>query len=1394
MVERRGNIRGVPAGGDAARVPPHDLDAERAVIGAMLVSEMAVAAVAEQLAAEDFYSETNRVIYGSMMRLYARGERIDQITLTSDLNSVGEFEKVGGRRYIFDIVESVPTASNASRYAEIVRGKALLRSVIDAGSRITEDAFREPDNVGDALDSAEQLIYNISNRSLKDHLAPVSELAPGALEMIQNLYEADGEVTGVETGFEDLDRLTTGFHKSDLVVLAARPAMGKCLAADSEIVLDDGSVATIEEVCEERRGRLMTLGEDLRFTWTEPSAFVDDGMKPVFRVTTRLGREIETTITHPFLTFDGWRKLGEISVGERIAVPRRMPVFGDRPLGEHRVKLLAYMIGDGCMKGTNPRFTNGNVVVRDDFREAVSLFGGLAVRECDSNGTRVPTLCVSADESHRSACRRSFARVLDEAISGLPYSAACFAEEVGVSPASITNWRRGRTVPDDEAFSRLSKVLAESGAGMDFGDLRAARKNARNLLVEWLDGLGLWSLGAKGKFVPRAVFKASKEEVALFLNRLFATDGWATVLASGQAQIGYCSISERLARQVQHLLLRFGVIAALKKRSVRYGDGRRVAYQLDVTGRDSILAFVEEIGVFGKEEAVEAVVAALMGRKPHSNRDLIPAGVWSNIGESLGSESWASLAKRMGHSAGHNFHVGNRMISRTRISAFADALDDRKLRKLAESDVYWDQIVSIEPLGEKQVYDLTIPETHSFVANDVCVHNTAFALNAIWHAAGEKKAPVAIFSLEMSKEQLVQRLISQTTRIPTQALRSGNVKAEDWPKLLRGVAQVSEAPIWIDDTAGVSLMEMRAKTRRLSSQLKARGETPLSLVVVDYLQLMMGSNRENRQQEIAEISRGLKVLARDLDVPVLAIAQLSRAVESRHDKRPMLSDLRDSGCLPASARISRADKGGEVALGELVLSQEQPDVWSVDEEHRLVSARLTRAFPTGIKPVYRLKLASGLEVDATANHPFLTATGWRRLDSLASGGFVAVPRRLPSPVEAKLEAGWKDEELMLLAHLLGDGSIGPSGVKYATADPANKSAVEEAARTLFGIEALTEMNGSTHQVWLPSPYRLTHGKRHPVREWLEPYGLWGARSWNKFVPEEVFGLDEGKLALFLRHLWATDGSITISRNGRGPTVSAYYSSTSRRLVLDVKRMLLRFGVRSAFGKTTKKRGGGVGSYRASYNLRIQGAEDQARFLLRVGCHGARGEKIESALKILSAIKANPNVDLVPREVRQKVVAAMAEKRMSHRELAKAIGETYNGEYLLGTPERRRRFSRPGLARMASVLENEELANIARSDLFWDRIVEITYLGEQPTFDVTVEGTHNFIADGVVVHNSIEQDADMVMFLYRDEYYNPDSDDKGIAEVIIGKHRNGPTGKTQLAWLEQYTKFASLARR
>ncbi len=180
---------------------------------------------------------------------------------------------------------------------------------------------------------------------------------------------------------------------------------------------------------------------------------------------------------------------------------------------------------------------------------------------------------------------------------------------------------------------------------------------------------------------------------------------------------------------------------------------------------------------------------------------------------------------------------------------------------------------------------------------------TSMALGWGWHVAGEMGEPVAIFSLEMSREQLVDRILSSVSRVPVQKIRSGKVAQEDFPRLLREGERISKAPLFIDDSAGTTVPRMRAKLQRLQARLRARGKR-LGLVVVDYLQLMTTEKKpKDKQAEVAEISRSLKVLARDLDVAVIAVAQLNREVEHRHDKRPLLSDLRDSGAVEQDADI-----------------------------------------------------------------------------------------------------------------------------------------------------------------------------------------------------------------------------------------------------------------------------------------------------------------------------------------------------------------------------------------------------------------------------------------------------------------------------------------------------------
>ena len=177
---------------------------------------------------------------------------------------------------------------------------------------------------------------------------------------------------------------------------------------------------------------------------------------------------------------------------------------------------------------------------------------------------------------------------------------------------------------------------------------------------------------------------------------------------------------------------------------------------------------------------------------------------------------------------------------------------------------------------------------------------TAFVLNIAQHVAFRQNLSVAVFSLEMSKEQLVNRLFSLESHVDAQLLRTGNLKDTDWEKLIEGAGIIGKSRLIIDDTSGIAIAEMRSKCR------KFKLEQNLDLIIIDYLQLMSGSSKrsnESRQQEISEISRSLKGLARELNVPVIALSQLSRAVESRNDKRPMLSDLRESGAIEQDADV-----------------------------------------------------------------------------------------------------------------------------------------------------------------------------------------------------------------------------------------------------------------------------------------------------------------------------------------------------------------------------------------------------------------------------------------------------------------------------------------------------------
>src|ERR671928_344926 len=498
--------------------------------------------------------------------------------------------------------------------------------------------------------------------------------------------------------------------------------------------------------------------------------------------------------------------------------------------------------------------------------------------------------------------------------------------------------------------------------------------------------------------------------------------------------------------------------------------------------------------------------------------------------------------------------------------------------------------------------------------------------------------PAVIFSLEMSKHEITMRLLSAEAKVPLHHMRAGSLSDEDWSKLARRMGEVADAPLYIDDSPNMTMMEIRAKARRL----KQRND--LKLVVIDYLQLMTSGKRvESRQQEVSEFSRALKLLAKELEVPVIAMSQLNRGSEQRQDKKPMLSDLRESGCLTADTRVLRADTGAETTMGELFDGGERDvPVWSLDDNLRYVRRHLTHVFSTGRKQVFQLTTASGKTVRATANHPFLTYDGFRPLGELAPGDRIAVPRHVPAPDRMTV---WEDEKVVLLAHLIGDGSfVERQPLRYASVDEENLRAVTSAALH-FGVVAVRDDYEAARctTLRLRAPFPLTRGKRNPIAAWLDELGLFGLRSHEKFVPAPVFSLPKKQISLFLRHLWATDGSVTVNKNGRGGRV--YYASTSRQLVDDVSRLLLRFGISCRVRRTRKS------GYRDGWTLDISGCDDQRRFCGEIGAHGARGDAAERLLGIVREMSGNPNVDTIPVQVWERVRDVLAELGMSHRAFA-----------------------------------------------------------------------------------------------------------------------------------------------
>lgn len=682
---------------------------------------------------------------------------------------------------------------------------------------------------------------------------------------------------------------------------------------------------------------------------------------------------------------------------------------------------------------------------------------------------------------------------------------------------------------------------------------------------------------------------------------------------------------------------------------------------------------------------------------------------------------------------------------------------------------------------ETQFYDLDAmtsglqPSDLVIIAGRPSMGKTSFALNIAYNIA-QQNLPVAVFSLEMSKEQLAQRLLSNEAKIESNRIRSGRLGQNDLEKVLGGLEKLLNLPMYIDDSANLSVLQMRSQVRRLQAEKKGQ----MGLVLIDYLQLMEGGG-DNRVQEISKITRSLKGLAREIHAPVIALSQLSRAVESRNNKRPMMSDLRESGCLAGDSLVELAEPRAKVPICQLV-NCSNFTVFALNEETmKLEKALVTKVFSTGFKPVFRLTTRLGRTIRATGNHKFLTVHGWQRLDELNIGNYIALPRFLPS---SQLQT-MSNAELALLGHLIGDGCTLPRhSVQYTTKELDLANLVASLAIQVFDnrIKPRISPEHQWYQVYLTANYPLTHNIKNPISQWLERLGVWGLRSYEKFIPPQVFEQTQSAIALFLRHLWSTDGSLKFVQ-GKSPRPMAYYSSSSLRLAQDVQSLLLRVEINGKLSKHSQ-----TGKGRDQYHVTITGKSDLKKFTEIIGAVGSyKTQSLQEITTYLQNHQANPNKDIIPNDIwRLYAVPAMEQSGLTTRQMQAALGNQYCGTSLYKS-----NLSRERANKLGDILECSQIQHLADSDIYWDEVMAIQADGETEVYDLTVDKLHNFIANNIIVHNSIEQDADLIMMLYRDEYYNPDSPDRGVAEVIITKHRNGPTGTIKLLFQPEFTKFLNL---
>jgi replicative DNA helicase len=800
------------------RQPPQDVAAEQSVLGGMLMSKDAIADVVEVLHGNDFYRPAHQVIFDCVLDLYGRGEPADAITVAAELNRTDQLSKMGGAVYLHTLIASTPTAANAGYYAAIVAEQAVLRRLVEAGTRVVQLGYGAAGGRGDVddiVDRAQQEIYDVTEKRMSEDYSRLEDVLQPTMDELDAIASRGGVSRGVPTGIRDLDELTNGLQAGQMIVIAARPGVGKALALDTPLATPSGWT-TMGEV----RVGDEVMGADGRPTAVVAATEVMTD-RPCYEVQFSDGSVIVADAQHQWLT--------ETRASRKSAQAARVGYNGSRTQQTFAAVRTTEELARTVRCATKDARLNHSVTNAAplELPEAELPLPPYALGVWLGDGTSQAAHYTSTDPEIAAYIEAEGLVVVKTSVP-LGYALRLpVREAVAARPCPMCGELFVPKTSQVQTCGKTcgGKLRAAGGVGRpascsDCGGPSAGLAQCKACRAEHGTVTGLLrSLGVLGdKHIPTTFLRASEAQRRALLAGLLDTDG--TVAPNGVVQ--FAVTSPRLAEDARELIASLGHRVRMSR--------KRVPGRSEESSTCFTLTFSTDDEVFRLERK----------KLLHKER---------------GARTFTARGVRF--------------------------------------------VTDVRPVAGVPVRCIQVAaEDHLFLAGRsfIPTHNSTLGLDIARNASVRHHQAACIFSLEMSKHEITMRLLSAEAKVPLHHMRAGTLSDEDWSKLARRMGEVADAPLYIDDSPNMTMMEIRAKARRL----KQRND--LKLVVIDYLQLMTSGKRvESRQQEVSEFSRALKLLAKELEVPVIAMSQLNRGSEQRQDKKPMLSDLRESGSIEQDA-------------------------------------------------------------------------------------------------------------------------------------------------------------------------------------------------------------------------------------------------------------------------------------------------------------------------------------------------------------------------------------------------------------------------------------------------------------------------------------------------------------